>query len=139
MAQGVVDLIHPGHLHYLEESAALGDELSVVIARDSRVAERKDLVMDERERRRLVEALAVVDEAVLGTEDDIYDILAEIDPDVVTIGYDQPYDTDEIERQQAERGFADVTVSRIGEYEPEDWETVSSSEIKRRLRGRQDP
>ena len=35
MATGVFDIIHLGHIHYLTESKKLGDELVVVVARDS--------------------------------------------------------------------------------------------------------
>jgi len=137
MAQGVFDILHPGHIYYLEESAKLGDELYVVIARDSRVKERKDLVMNERERLALVDALEVVNEARLGTEEDIYDILGSIRPNILTIGHDQPYDIEEIKEQQEQRGYYDIDVRRIDEYELENSGIVSSSEIKQLLRERQ--
>ncbi|HTD81915.1 MAG TPA: adenylyltransferase/cytidyltransferase family protein, partial [Thermoplasmata archaeon] len=35
MATGVFDLLHPGHVAFLREAKALGDELVVVVARDS--------------------------------------------------------------------------------------------------------
>ncbi|MEE9489142.1 MAG: adenylyltransferase/cytidyltransferase family protein, partial [Thermoplasmata archaeon] len=41
MASGVFDLLHTGHLHYLEEAKKLGDELIVVVARDSTVRKEK--------------------------------------------------------------------------------------------------
>jgi cytidyltransferase-like protein len=37
MAFGTFDLFHPGHKHYLDTALALGDELIVIVARDSRV------------------------------------------------------------------------------------------------------
>jgi len=130
MAQGAFDVLHPGHLHYLTESAALGDELVVVLASDERVASRKDLYMDEASRRELVGALAVVDEAIVGNEGDIYDVLDEVAPDVVTIGYDQDYDLEELRADLAERGYGDIEVVRIDAYEPEADEDLSSSRIK---------
>ena len=130
MAQGAFDVLHPGHLHYLTESAALGDELVVVLASDERVPSRKDLYMDEASRRELVGALAVVDEAIVGNEGDIYDVLDEVAPDVVTIGYDQDYDLEELRADLAERGYGDIEVVRIDAYEPEADEDLSSSRIK---------
>ena len=130
MAQGAFDVLHPGHLHYLSESAALGDELVVVLASDERVASRKDLYMDEESRRDVVGALAVVDEAIVGNEGDIYDVLDEVDPDVVTIGYDQDYDLEELRADLAERGYGDIDVVRIGAYDEETDEDLSSSRIK---------
>ena len=41
MASGVFDLIHTGHISYLEQAKALGDELVVVVACDSTVRRRK--------------------------------------------------------------------------------------------------
>lgn len=129
MAQGVFDILHPGHVHYLRESAALGDELYVVIARDDRVEDRKRLFMDEGSRRAVVEALAAVDVAVLGSEDSIFESVAEIDPDVITLGHDQSFEIARLESDLAEAGF-DVDVVRIDAYEgPID----SSSAVKARL------
>ena len=133
MAQGTFDVLHPGHLHYLHESAALGDELHVVIARDSRVDDRKDLFMDEESRRAVVGALEVVDDAVLGSEGSIFDSVAEIAPDVITIGYDQGYDPGALEAELADAGY-EVEVVRIGPYEGEG--VVSSSDVKAAIRRR---
>jgi FAD synthetase len=136
MAQGVFDVLHPGHLFYLEESAKLGDKLYVVLARDSRIKDRKELLMSEDERLQLVSALEIVDHARLGTENDIYDVLEDIDPDILTIGHDQPYDLDEINQEQEKRGFHDIENVRTDEYDPAESEIVSSSTIKRKLKER---
>ncbi|MEF8839308.1 MAG: adenylyltransferase/cytidyltransferase family protein [Haloarculaceae archaeon] len=130
MAQGAFDVLHPGHVHYLSESAALGDELVVVLASDERVASRKQLYMDEESRREVVDAVEVVDEALVGNEGDIYDILDEVDPDVVTIGYDQDYDLEDLRASLAQRGYGDIEVVRVGEYDSSSAEQLSSSRIK---------
>jgi FAD synthetase len=125
LANGTFDVLHPGHIHYLEESAALGDELIVVIARDSRAGEKKQLLMDEDDRRQVVEAVQHVDMAVLGSEESIFDTVERVQPDVITLGYDQDFDGGELEQVLKERGFEDINVIRIsrgGEY--------ASSEIK---------
>ena len=41
MAVGVFDLLHAGHLHYLEQAKSLGDELVVVVAHDDTVRTQK--------------------------------------------------------------------------------------------------
>ena len=132
MAQGTFDIIHPGHVYYLETSAELGDELVVVIARDSRVGSRKDLFMDEESRRLVVEALACVDEAVLGSEGDLFESVERLRPDVITLGYDQAFDPDELGDELAEAGFRDVEVVRIGRGPDEG--VTSSSDVKARLK-----
>ncbi|MEM2525141.1 MAG: adenylyltransferase/cytidyltransferase family protein [Candidatus Methanomethylicaceae archaeon] len=95
LASGCFDLIHYGHLRYLEEAKKLGGEgaeLIVVVARDSTVIKRKGHppIMNEEHRRALVEALKPVDKAILGKEDfDIFSIIEEVKPDIIALGYDQ--------------------------------------------------
>lgn len=123
MAQGVFDLLHPGHLHYLRGSKEKGDKLVVVIARDSRIE--KDLYFDEDERKEMIEALEVVDETLLGSEESIYDTVKKVSPEVITLGYDQPFDEEEV-ASMAEKALGEkVEVARIGE-KPE----YSSSSIR---------
>jgi len=73
LASGTFDLLHLGHVRFLEEAKKSGGEnaeLIVLVARDSTVKTRKGKkpVMPEDQRRRLVESLKVVDEAILGWE-----------------------------------------------------------------------
>jgi FAD synthetase len=95
LASGVFDLLHLGHVKFLEEAKKAGGknaELIVIIARDSTVEETKGTkpIMPESQRRTLVESLKVVDEAVLGFENfDIGDVIERIKPDVIALGYDQ--------------------------------------------------
>lgn len=117
MAQGTFDILHPGHLHYFRQSAELGDELVVVIARDSRVSEKKDIYFEEDERKEMVGALEVVDKAVLGSEGDIYSTVKEIDPNVITLGYDQEHDEEGVKEMAKEATGHQVEVVRIGEKE----------------------
>lgn len=123
MAQGTFDVLHPGHIHYLRESKTQGDKLVVVISRDSRL-ERK-LVFTEDERREIVDSLEMVDEAVLGSEGDIYSTVERINPDVITLGYDQDHSETQVKKMAENATGHDVDVVRVsgrGEY--------SSSEIK---------
>jgi len=95
LATGVFDLLHLGHLRFLEESKKKGgprSRLVVVIARDNTVFRRKGKgpVIPEGQRRELVAALRVVDRAILGREEiDLLGILKEVKPDIVCVGYDQ--------------------------------------------------
>lgn len=131
MAQGTFDILHPGHLHYLKESAKLGNELYVVIGRDSRVGERKNLFMNEDARRQIVDALKIVDATVLGSEGQIFDTVERINPDIVTLGYDQKYNVDELESELEECGFPATRVTRVEAYDPESHTRIySSSDIK---------
>ena len=117
MASGVFDLIHLGHVHYLEEAKRLGDELVVVVARDSTVRSQKhEPITPEEFRRHLVESLKPVDKAVLGGEGDMYQVVEELKPDIIALGYDQFHDAESIEKELKERGL-DVKVVRLSELD----------------------
>lgn len=107
MATGVFDIIHLGHLHYLEESKKLGDELVVVVATDNTVRRRKhEPITPEKMRLELVSSLKPVDRAFLGKESgDMYEIVREVQPDIITIGYDQQFSEKELEAEMKKRGL----------------------------------
>ena len=117
MATGVFDLLHPGHLYFLREAKKLGDELWVVVARDTTARRFKhEPIMPEAARVQMVEGLKPVDRALLGHEGDIYAILDEIRPDVIAIGFDQIHDEDRIRAECARRGLA-TKVIRLPKFE----------------------
>ncbi len=124
MAQGVFDLLHPGHLHYLSESKKHGDKLVVVVARDSRID--KNLYFNEKERKEMLNALEVVDRAILGSEESIYDTVEKVNPDVITLGYDQPFDIKEVKLMAEKASDNEVNVIRIKKKED-----YSSSDIRK--------
>ena len=94
MAVGVFDLLHAGHLHYLEQAKALGDHLTVIIAHDDTVRMRKhEPVTSQDLRRRMVSGLKPVDHAMVGNPPTVpmYDILPLVEPDIIAIGFDQEH------------------------------------------------
>ena len=107
MATGVFDIIHLGHLHYLEESKKLGDELIVVVATDNTVRKRKhEPITPQKMRCELVASLKPVDRAIVGRETgDMFDIVREVKPDIITVGYDQPFEPEALEKELAKRGL----------------------------------
>lgn len=116
LATGTFEILHPGHLLYLEEAKKLGDELFVIVGRDVNVRKRKRTpIIPEEQRLKMVSALKVVDKAMLGSEKDIYEPLYSIKPDIIAIGYDQDFDEGELERELRERGF-DSKVIRIKKH-----------------------
>lgn len=104
IAQGTFDLLHPGHVHYLEEASKLGDELHVIVARRENVTHKERPLLSDRQRRDMVAALGVVDHARIGHPEDIFVPVVEIDPDVIVLGHDQHHDEAAIERELAGRG-----------------------------------
>ncbi len=115
MATGVFDLLHPGHLFFLEEARKLGDELVVVVARDATAKRLKqEPFVPEHLRLQLVQGLKPVDRAVLGSTTDIYQTVVDLRPDVIALGYDQRWDEREVEAECARRGVP-VKVVRLPE------------------------
>ncbi|MFG1446238.1 MAG: adenylyltransferase/cytidyltransferase family protein [Thermoplasmatales archaeon] len=116
LATGVFDILHPGHVHFLTEAKKLGDELVVVVARDSVAQRMKRLpFIPENIRVTMVGALKPVDRAILGVEGNIYDILTVVRPNIVALGYDQEFDANEIVKEGKKRGI-ELKVARISKY-----------------------
>ena len=116
MAVGVFDLLHAGHLHYLEQAKALGDHLTVIIAHDDTVRMRKhEPVTSQDLRRRMVSGLKPVDHAMVGNPPTVpmYDILPLVEPDVIAIGYDQEHAESAIRAGLDERGFNEIQLIRV--------------------------
>ena len=116
MAVGIFDLLHAGHLHYVEQAKSLGEELVVVIAHDETVRKQKhEPVTGQDLRRRMVEGLKPVDRAVIGNPPGvpIFEILGKIKPDLIALGYDQKHSIDAIRKGLDIHGFEDVEVTRV--------------------------
>jgi rfaE bifunctional protein nucleotidyltransferase chain/domain len=92
---GVFDLLHPGHLRYLQQARSLGDVLVVGVNADASVRRNKGParpITSGMERAEIVAALACVDAVVLFHEDTPAEIIRSIQPDVLVKGADWPAD-----------------------------------------------
>ena len=136
LASGVFDLLHYGHIRFLEEAKKLGGPhavLVVIVASDETVEKSKGRppVIPEDQRRAVLESLKVVDEAILGYKDmDLDKVMKTIKPDIVAVGHDQHEIEDEVKRLIAEKGYR-ARVERVGRFGQDDLN--SSSKIKRRI------
>lgn len=115
VATGTFDILHPGHLYYLEESRRLGDELSVIVARDVNVKHKPRPILPEGQRLQMVRALKPVDHAFLGDLHDMFRPIEEIRPDIITLGFNQHFDEGYLRQRLRGRGL-DVDVIRIPGY-----------------------
>ena len=116
MAVGVFDLLHAGHLHYLEQAKALGKHLTVVVAHDDTVRIRKhEPVTNHDLRRRMVQGLKPVDEAIVGNSPDvsIFEILPVVNPEIIALGYDQEHAEDSIRQKLNDLGYGAIKVTRV--------------------------
>jgi FAD synthetase len=110
MASGVFDILHTGHISYLEQAKAMGDELVVVVACDSTVRKRKhEPITPEKMRAQIINSLKPVDMTVIGNDGDIFETIENIRPDIIVLGFDQTFDENELKKELLKRGIgADV-------------------------------
>jgi D-glycero-beta-D-manno-heptose 1-phosphate adenylyltransferase len=88
---GVFDLLHVGHLRYLQHARGLGDALLVGVNSDRSVRQNKGPdrpITPEAERAEVLEALACVDGVIIFDEDTPRDLIAAVQPDVLVKGAD---------------------------------------------------
>jgi FAD synthetase len=136
LASGVFDLLHLGHVKFLEGAKKAGGKnakLVVIIARDSTVEKAKGRkpIMSENQRCTLVESLKVVDEAVLGYRNfDIGEVIENVKPDVIALGYDQDEMEKEV-RNYVDKHKLNIKIVRIGKFE--EYTLDSSSKIKQEI------
>ena len=92
LTNGVFDILHPGHIRYLQAARALGDKLIVAINSDRSVRALSKApnrpVNPEHERAEVLRALACVDEVVIFDEPDPHAIISKIQPDILVKGAD---------------------------------------------------
>ena len=93
LAGGVFDIIHPGHIHTLNDAKKLGDVLVVVVATDKtaiKMKKREPLHSAEL-RQELVSSLNMVDLCIIGDEEDIFKTVDLVKPQIIALGYDQTH------------------------------------------------
>lgn len=136
LASGVFDLLHLGHVKFLEEAKKVGGKnakLLVIVARDSTVQDSKGRrpVMPENQRLALVASLKVVDDAFLGLEHfDVGEVIQTIKPDVIALGYDQENMAAKVREYVQKHGLR-VTVIKVGKFGQD--ELDSSSKIRQKI------
>ena len=136
LATGAFDLLHLGHVRFLEASKRRGGpgaKLIVVVARDKTVLNRKGRmpILPEDQRRELVGSLRVVDKAILGhSRLDLLGVLREVRPDIISVGYDQKQIKVSVERLLREQGLP-VRIVQIPKFGSN--ELNSSTGIKQRV------
>lgn len=88
---GVFDLLHVGHLRYLQHARELGDALIIGLNSDRSVRQNKGPdrpINPEDERAEILEALACVDAVVIFDQDTPHDLIAALQPDILVKGAD---------------------------------------------------
>lgn len=106
LANGCFDILHVGHLRYLEGARALGDTLVVAVNSDRSVRSIKDPgrpILDENERVTLLSALRCVDHIVLFDEPDVSQVIRILQPAIQAKGTD--YTEESVPERQQVRAY----------------------------------
>ena len=132
VATGVFDIIHPGHIEFLEEAKRLGDSLIVIVASDEMAKKKKRCpIIPERQRLKVVSSLKGVDKAILGDQRDIFVPMLKIKPDILVLGKNQDFDDILLEEELKKIGL-NTKVVRINKFWDDDLN--SSKKIIERIR-----
>lgn len=120
MVFGTFDGLHPGHEDYFRQAKEHGDELIVVVARDTTVVDVKGNLPARNQDDRLaaVSEHPLVDDARLGYQEDKYRVIEEVNPDIICLGYDQEAFTENLDAELARRGLS-ATIVRSEPFFPE--------------------
>ncbi|WP_440059290.1 DUF357 domain-containing protein [Thermogladius sp. 4427co] len=113
---GSFEILHPGHLHILEEAWKMG-RVYVVVSRDASIRRFKgrDPIVPEEQRLKVIEALKYVYRAILGDEKDFLKPVEELKPDIILLGPDQWISPDELKKQLEARGIRGVSIVKLNE------------------------
>lgn len=128
-AAGSFDVLHPGHIKFLEWASKLGSKLYVVVARDENYVKFKgsEPIFSETERTLLVNAIRYVYKALPGSLDDFAEPLMELRPQIIALGPDQEISADLLKAL----GQLEIrpTITKMSERVP----NYSSSRMKDRV------
>ena len=115
---GCFDILHPGHVSYLEEARSLGELLVVGLNSDASVRRlgkgEERPIMDERERAAVLLGLRAVDYVVIFDEDTPKELIEAIKPDLLVKGGDWPLESI-VGREAVERAGGEVRTIKFVE------------------------
>ena len=122
MVFGVFDRLHEGHRSFLAQAWAHGDELIVIVARDEVVRRLKQKRPHESQDIRIskLKMLEEVSAAALGDENQgTYTVIAQYNPDVICVGYDQDGLHDDLMARIEREELPKKSIVRLYPYKPE--------------------
>jgi len=127
LAFGSFDPLHKGHIDFLRQAKALGDYLTVVVAHDSAIYANKGYKphQSEEERMKAVASVTYVDDVQLGNKTaDPYQLLGELEFDIIAVGYDQAPSDEDIRQELDQRGKRTVKIVRLQPFHPEKYKST---------------
>lgn len=130
---GTFDILHPGHLYFLKKAKQHGDTLAAVIALDETVKQVKGHAPLNNQKRRMENLMktGLLDSVVLGNPGDKHKVVEDIKPDVICLGYDQKFFTENLKESLAKRGIK-AKIVRIDAYMPERYKSSKLRDSKKK-------
>jgi FAD synthetase len=119
LALGIFDILHLGHLYYLNQARKLGDELIVIVSSDLKASleneEKEDPIFPELVRLEIIKSLKPVDKAILNNGRDFYKVIQDLEPDIIALGYDQKFDITKMKNELSKIGL-NAKVKRLSKH-----------------------
>ena len=127
---GTFDILHPGHLQLFKDAKKYGDHLTVVVSRNATVKKVKGALprYDEADRLEHVKAIDIVDEVMLGSLGDKYEMIQEINPDIICLGYDQYSFTEKLSKKLKEMNI-NPKIVRLQPYKEDKYKSSKLKEL----------
>ncbi len=124
MVFGTFDKFHPGHRYFLQEAKKYGHYLIVVVARDKTVqkVKQKTPSFSEKERQKIIQKSKLADKVILGSLSNKYAAIQKYQPQIICLGYDQKYLTDNL-KEKLEKMKIKTKIIRLKPFHPEKYKT----------------
>jgi cytidyltransferase-like protein len=131
MIFGTFDILHTGHLDMFRQAREYGDRLVTVVSRDETTLDVKGNAPfhTHEERKLFLRELRSIDEVLSGNTEDVYQVIQEVRPHVIALGYDQKVFVDMLADKITEFGL-ETEIVRLSPYKPAE---RKSSKIKEYL------
>lgn len=106
MVGGVFNIVHAGHLFFLQEAKKFGDYLIVVVASDvTAVRSKMYPVFSADKRKEMLEKIKIIDKVIIGDNIDFLNVVRKEKPDVIVLGHDQKMSEKRIEQETNKIGI----------------------------------
>src|SRR3989344_7337262 len=127
---GTFDGLHEGHKGLFRQAQKYGDHVIAVVARDSTVMKNKahQPKFSEQERLDAVRNSGLVQEALLGeenhnTKESKFELIAQIKPDVICLGYDQAQFADRLRQELQRMRLGNTEIKILEPFQPEKYKS----------------
>jgi len=132
MVFGTFDVLHKGHIFFLQQAKRMGKKLVVVVSRDETVNKLKGKkpIYNYKQRIGFINKINIADKIIAGDLIDIFKCIREEKPDIIALGYDQKYFIDKLNNYIKEKKLK-IRILKLKPYYPKKYK---SSIIKKKIK-----